>query len=158
MSDVRALLRQLEGCLQEEIGAQARACECLQAQEADLRSGDAQALDASSRALEVELSSAPARGARRALLIAKLAGAWRVDARSLTLGSIVQRSAGEGTRLKRLRDELRQVTAGMARQMRRNALAARLHQRAWSEILEGAIGAMAGDEALRGGHLVDAEG
>ncbi len=41
--------------------------------------------------------------------------------------------------------------------MRRNALVARLHQKAWSEVLEGALSAAGGDEALPGGQLVDAE-
>lgn len=157
MTDVRALLRQLEGCVQEEIGAQARACERLQAQELALRGGQAESMHASTQALEQELASAPARAERRAALVRKLAAVWGLDARTLTLGSIALRSADEGQRLARLRKELRLSAARTARQTRRNALAARLHQRAWSEILEGALSAVGGEEALPGGHLVDAE-
>jgi hypothetical protein len=157
VNDLGALLRQLEGCVQEEIGAQARALERLTAQSAALRSGDAPRLDERTRELEAELSGAGVRADRRAALLRKLAALWAVDARVLTLGSIVLRSGTEGQRLGRLRSELRQAAARTARQLRRNALAARLHQRAWGEILEGTLSAVAGEQGMTGGRLVDAE-
>lgn len=155
--DVRATLRQLEGCVQEEIGAQGRAAERLEAQAEALRSGDAERLLERSAELERELSSAPARAERRAALLRRLAQAWGVDARSLRLSSIVLRAGDEGRRLDKLRGELRLAAARTARATRRNALAARLHQRAWSEVLEGALCAAGPEGAPPGGRLVDAE-
>jgi len=157
VSDVRATLRQLEGCVQEEIGAQGRAAERLEAQAEALRTGDPAALAASTLELERELAAAPARAERRAALVRALAARWSVDPRSLRLSSIALRAGDEGRRLERLREDLRGATARAARAMRRNALVARLHQRAWSEVLEGALATVAGDEALPGGQLVDAE-
>ena len=157
MTDVRATLRQLEGCVQEEIGAQARAAERLEAQALALRSGDSAELCARTAELERELSAAPARAERRAGLLRALAQAWGVAPASLSLASIALRAGAEGRRLDKLRGELRLAAARSARQMRRNALAARLHQRAWREIREGALRAAGGDEALPGGQLVDAE-
>lgn len=157
MKDVRALLRQLEAGVQEEIGAQARAAERLEEQAAALRSGDPAALVARTGELERELAAAPARAERRAALMRLLAGAWAVDSRSLRLSSVALRAGDEGRRLEKLRGELRLAAARTARALRRNALAARAHQRAWSEILEGALCASAGDGAPAGGRLVDAE-
>lgn len=157
MKDVRATLRQLEGCVQEEIGAQGRAAQRLEEQAAALRRGDAAALCAATAELERELAAAPARAERRAALLRELARAWGVDARSLRLSSIALRAGDEGRRLEKLRGELRQAAAGAARATRRNALVARLHQKTWSEVLEGALCAGGGDQALPGGQLVDAE-
>lgn len=157
MKDVRGLLRQLEGCVQEEIGAQGRVAERLEAQAAALRTGDPVVLASTTAELERELSGAPARAERRAALVRVLAGSWGVDSRSLRLSSIAMRAGSEGGRLERLRGELRAATARTARTTRRNALVARLHQRAWGEVLEGALAVVAGDEALPGGQLVDAE-
>ncbi|HVS20100.1 MAG TPA: hypothetical protein VMT18_15960 [Planctomycetota bacterium] len=157
MNDLRAILRQLEGCLQEEIGAQARAAERLEAQAEALRSGAADVLGQRGAELERELAAAPARAERRATLLRALATFWKVDVKSLRLSSIALRAGDEGRRLERLRVELRAATARSARATRRNALVARLHQRAWSEVLEGALCALAGQESLPGGQLVDAE-
>lgn len=157
MNDVRALLRQLEGCVQEEIGAQGRAAARLEAQAEALRSGEAATLMESTVDVERELAAAPARAERRAALVRALATAWGVDPKSLRLSSIVLRAGEEGRRLERLRADLRTATARSARATRRNAMVARLHQRAWGEVLEGALAVVAGDEALPGGQLVDAE-
>jgi hypothetical protein len=159
MKDVRGTLRRLEGWAQEEIGAQARAAERLERQAQALRSGDPAQLVERTAELERELASAPARAERRAALLRELGAAWGVDARTLRLSSIVLRAGDEGRRLERLRGDLRQAAARTARATRRNALAARLHQRAWSEVLEGAL--LAGGDATHGGQLggrlVDAE-
>lgn len=157
MKDVRATLRQLEGCVQEEIGAQARAAERLAGQAQALRSGDPAQLVEKTAELEREIAAAPARAERRAALLRELGAAWGVDARTLRLASIVLRAGDEGRRLDRLRGELRAAAARTARATRRNALAARLHQRAWSEVLEGALCAGSPDGAALGGRLVDAE-
>lgn len=157
MNDVKVLLRQLEACVQEELGAQGRALEGLRAQGEALRLGDPAALDACGRRLEGELGSVAARGERRALLIRRLAGAWRVDPRALTLASIAERAGDEGRRLARMRARLREVAAGVARQTRRNALHARLAQRTWGEVLEGVLAGISGQSAPVDGRLVDAE-
>ncbi len=160
MKDTGLLLRQLEACVQEEIGAQGRALARLEAQEAALRAGAPQEIAASTRDLEDELESAGSRGERRSLLARALGARWGIDPKALTLASIAERGAKEGTRLVRLRDELRRATAGVARQVRRNALLARLHQRAWSEILAGSLEAAGGADSPieeTRGRLVDAE-
>jgi hypothetical protein len=157
VKDVRGTLRRLEGCVQEEIGAQARAAQRLEEQAQALRSGDAPRLRATTADLERELAAAPARAERRAGLLRELAQAWGVDARSLRLSSIALRAGEEGRRLEKLRSELRGAAAAAARASRRNALVARMHQKTWNEVLEGALSACGGDTALRGGQLVDAE-
>jgi hypothetical protein len=131
--------------------------ERLEAQAAALRAGDPPALDLRGREIEAEVEASLRRSQRRTALVSLLAGVWHVDSRSLTLGSIVERSGRDGERLARLRTELRRATAATARALRRNARAARAHQRTWGEVLEGVLGVVAAGDAQSGGRLVDTE-
>lgn len=157
MSDVSAILRQIEACVVEELGAQRRVLERLAAQEAALRSTDPAALGARGREIEAEVDASLQRSQRRTALVGLLAAQWQVDARTLRLASIVERCGREGERLARLRGELRQAAAATARALRRNTRAARAHQRAWGEVLEGVLSAVAQGDVQSGGRLVDAE-
>lgn len=160
MRDATLHLRQLEACVQEELGAQGRALAGLEVQAAALRAGDPARIAASTREVELELGSARVRGQRREHAVRALGGIWSVDPGLLTLASIAERAAEQGARLGRLRSDLRRAAAAVARQVRRNALLARLHQRAWSEVLDGALAAAAGSSARSdesGGRLVDAQ-
>lgn len=157
MSDTRAILRLLEACVQEELGSQRRTLERLVAQQAALRAGEPGALDERGREIEAEIGASLERAERRTVLLHTLGAAWAVDSRTLTLASIAERSGRDGERLGRLRAELRSAAAATARQLRRNARAARTHQRAWSEVLEGVLSAATDADSPAGGRLVDAE-
>ena len=157
MNDPRALVRQLEACVQEELGAQKRVLDLLNRQEAALREGAPRAIDAATRAMQGELASLAARTERRNLLVRRLATVWSVDKGALTLASIAARSGKDGERLMRMRADLRLASARVARQTRRNAQTANLHQRTWNGILEDVLDALTGDDAPSDGRLVDAE-
>jgi hypothetical protein len=157
VSGVPTILRKLEACLVEELGAQRRVLARLEAQQAALRAGDPAALDARGREIEADVDSSLQRAQVRAALLRLLAAEWRVDSRTLTLGSIAERAGGEGQRLQRLRGDLRRASAATARALRRNARAARAHQRAWGEVLEGVLSAAVEGDPGAGGRLVDAE-
>ena len=157
MSDLRTNLRQLEACVQEEHGAQARVLSRLKAQGVALQAGRPDEIATATRALEGELAGLAARTERRCALLRRLASSWGVSAGALTLASIAERAGPEGERLQRMRAGLRRVLAEVARQTRRNAQTAKLHQRTWNDLFEDVLGELVGSEAPAGGRLVDAE-
>lgn len=157
MNDLNTNLRQLEACVQEEHGAQARVLERLKLQATALQGGDQDEIATATRALEGELVGLAARAERRNALMRRLAGLWGVSARALTLSSIAERAGAEGARLVRMRAGLRRVTADVARQSRRNAQTAKLHQRTWNRLFEDVLDELVGSDASARGRLVDAE-
>ena len=157
MNPVVHLLRQLEAYVQEEIGAQGRTLALLGAQEDALRSRDPHKITSSTQQLERELSSAPRRAQRRQELLAAFARAWDLAPCTLTLSSVVDRAGEEGERLARQRNELRAVTANVARQSRRVAAIARYHESFATDVLQVLIAVDGGAPFEAGGVLVDAE-
>lgn len=149
------LLRQLESYAQEELGAQIRALELLEAQERALIDGDASRIESATRALERDLQSVPARARRRDDALAQLARLWELAPKTLTLASVAERAGDEGERLRRQRAELRDVLAKVARLTRRNTLRARVHERLNADVLQTVL---AVDPGSTLGALIDAEG
>jgi len=151
------LLRRLEAYVQEEIGAQRRALEYLEAQEQAIRDGDAARIASCGRSVDVELRKVGERGRRREALLAELGGLWAVAPKTLTLSSICERAAQGSERLARQTADLRKVVAAVTRTSRRLASAARMHRGLTMEVIETVL---AGEDELcvaSGGTLVDAE-
>jgi hypothetical protein len=151
------LLRQLEACVQEEIGGQARLLALLETQETALRGHRPDELLAATRALDGEVELAAKRGARRGELVAELARQWGLAHEALTLSSIVRRSGGEGGRLARQKEDLERVSRQVQRLARRTATAARYYERLNSELLHVLLTPEGGPRLAEGGALVDAE-
>jgi len=151
------LLRRLEAYVQEEIGAQGRALEFLEAQEQAIRDGDAERIARCGNAVDAELRRVGERGRRREALLEEFGRLWDVAPKTLTLTSIGERAAQGSQRLARLTADLRKVVAAVTRSSRRLATAARMHRGLVLEVIETVL---AGEDELcvaAGGTLVDAE-
>lgn len=151
------LVRQLESYVQEEIGAQSRTIELLNTQQIALRDASAKGIEAGSRDLELAIRAAGQRAQRRIELVRRLALAWSVAPQTLTLSSIAERAGPDGDRLRRLRDELRQVTARVARSSRLAGALASAHQRLLKEALDVILPKHEDGTTSQSGRLVDAE-
>jgi len=151
------LLRRLEAYVQEEIGAQSRALEFLEAQEQAIRDGDAGRIASCGSAVEAELRKVGERGRRREALLGELGRLWALAPKTLTLSSICERAAPGSERLARQTADLRKVVAAVTRSSRRLATAARMHRGLVLEVIETVLAG--GDELClaAGGTLVDAE-
>lgn len=156
MTKLQTLLRHLEAYVQEEIGAQRRTLSLLEAHELAVHTTTPRLIQEATSALEEELRPVPARARRRDELLRGFGKLWGVDPRTLSLGSVIERAGPEAERLQRQRKDLREATARVARQSRRNAVAARTHQRLTAEIIESLL-ALEGDAMENGGSLVNAE-
>lgn len=157
MNTTVTLLRQLEAHVQEELGAQARLLALLETQERALRANVGDDVLAATQALDIEIEASARRGRRRDELLAGLAEAWGVAARTLTLSSVVRRAGEEGERLARQKLELERLASRTTRLARRNAMAARFHERLTQDVVR-ALLALKGDARVEdGGQLVDAE-
>jgi hypothetical protein len=156
MSNTTTWLRQLEACLQEELGAQSRWLTLLEAQERALLSHERETILATSSALQAEFSGASGRTRRRDELVGRLAQTWGVAAASLTLASIVERAGAEGERLRRQRGELEKVSRRVQKLARRTGSAARLHSRLSNDIVRACL-ATSGADVESSGAMVNAE-
>lgn len=159
---LEALVIQLEAVVQEELNAQARMLELLNAQKSAVALGGSPDVRRAADAIEGALATEPGRGRRRAALLEQLARHFGVRAGTLTLTSIRDRAAAEGVaidRLDRLRQELRRATADVLRAGRQITAVARYHQGVMEEVMgilcaNGASQAGAKDHDR--GRLVDA--
>ena len=156
MTQLSTLMRHLEAYVQEEIGAQRRTTALLQAHEEAVHTTLPAVIQEATLALEQELRPVPARARRRDELLRAFGRLWGVEPTALTLGSLIERAGPDADRLVRQRQELRDATAKVARQSRRNAVAARTHQRLTADIIESVL-AQGGDSVENGGSLVNAE-
>jgi hypothetical protein len=158
MNHLATLLRHLEAYVQEEIGAQGRTLALLEAQERAVGACDRQAIERSTRSLDVELRQAAVRARRRGLLLEGFGKLWELDASTLSLASLIERVGPDADRLQRQRAELRDASAKVRRRARRIGSAARAHQRLTAEIIETVLtGAAEGAGLEAGGTLVNAE-
>ncbi len=157
MNHVDTAVQQLESYLLEECSAQQRVEACLQRQAEVLLRGAPSDVTASVRELEAELATAGKRAARRQLVLRRLGAAWRVSGRVLTMTSILERLGPNGERCARLRAELRQTLARVARQGRRVAAQARYQHRLIGELVQGVLVEHCGNDGSQSGGLVDAE-
>lgn len=136
---VRSLVIQTEAWAREELAAQKRLLDVLVAQEQAIAASDTGALVSSGEAVHAELATGPARDRRRRALATALAGHWAVPKDTLTLGVIAERAAGDGldvSSLRKLRGELRELSARVLRRGRRIAALARYHQGFLNELLQ----------------------
>ncbi len=157
MSNTTTWLRQLEACLQEELGAQSRWLSLLEAQERALLSHERETILATSTALQAEFSGAAGRTRRRDELVARLASSWNVAPASLTLASIVERAGADGERLRRQRADLERLSGRVQKLARRTGSAARLHSRLSSDIVRACLASSGGADVDAGGAMVNAE-
>jgi hypothetical protein len=149
-------MRHLEAYVQEEIGAQRRTVSLLEAHEQALYTTLPAVIQEATKALEEDLRPVQARARRRDELLRAFGRLWGVEASTLTLGSLIERAGPDAERLQRQRQDLRDATAKVARQARRNAVAARTHQRLTADIIESLL-AQGGEPVENGGSLVNAE-
>ena len=110
-----AMVPRLEALVQEELGIQRQILENLVAQEAALLEANGDMVDALLAEARGLMAGATGRDTRRRMLLKDFERLWGVSAKSLTLGSIANRLAGSGRRLKRLRTELSDVLRETAR-------------------------------------------
>lgn len=153
---VQSLVIQTEAWAREELAAQGRLLAVLEAQERAIAANDTQALVESGAAVQAELATGPTRERRRRALTQALAAQWAVPKDALTLGVIAERAASDGidtAALRKLRGELRDVSARVLRRGRRIAALARYHQGFLNELLQ-LLDRNA--EGNRGATLVDA--
>ena len=153
---ITTLAIQLESWVQEEIAAQARLAEALATLEGAVRAGQSAPIAKAGSTLEAELAGAPAREARRRVLLGRLGAALGLPAQGLTLTRIAARLEAEKvetTRLAGLRAELRTTVAGVARSARRLAAVAQYHRGLLDELCRTLLDQ---SDASASGQLVDA--
>lgn len=155
---ITTLAIQLESWVQEEIAAQTRLARTLEVLDAAVRGGDGAEVAAAGTQLEAELAMAPAREARRRVLLGRLGAALGLPPKELDLKRISARLEQERldtARLTALRAELRGVVAGVVRGARRMAAVAQYHR----GLLDELCATLAGDkDGAQAGRLVDARG
>ncbi|MCC7010969.1 MAG: flagellar export chaperone FlgN [Planctomycetes bacterium] len=160
MNQVTTALRQLEAYVQEEIGAQLRLLERLEAQDLALRSHDPLRIAHTTRALDTEIEGAQKRAQRRHTILAGLADVWGLASSSLSLSSVAERvgdDGDDGERLERQKQELERISKRVQKLARRNTTVARFHQRLTSDVLQAVLVQDDGGNVHDGGALVDAE-
>ncbi len=155
--EVRALLIQLAAWAQEELGAQRRLRDALSEQEQAIRHVDTQALSETGKRIEEEIAGGASRERRRARLMTKLGRAWAVDPSALTLASICERAGDGAEDLLRLRGELREEAAQVARHGRRITALARYHGGLLEEVMRVLVGEAGDANEKREGVLVNAK-
>jgi hypothetical protein len=164
MKELEGLVCRLEACLQEELGSSARQGALLERQERAVRARDGAELGRIGAELERELSAAAARGAARDRVLARLAAALGAPRSATTLASLAARLEPRlpraAARVARLRAELRDGLALLARQSRRTRAAIGLQRRVIHDVLETLLGGEGPEPARpleRTGSLIDAE-
>jgi hypothetical protein len=135
----QALIIKTESWTQQELQAQARMLELLDAQERAIAEGSTKGISLYGEKIQAHLRSGPIRERRRMELMHRFAATWGIAAGTLSLGSIAERARAEGVatvRMERLREDLRRTTAQVLRKGRRLAAMARYHQGLLGEIME----------------------
>ncbi len=135
MSNLRALIHQLEAYAQEELDLQSRTLVVLREQEAALFNGDLEAMRRDMQRLDKELVGAASRSGRRSDLLRRLGLEFGVAPKTLTLTSICTRLGRDGERLTRIAGELREATQSVSRATRRLGALGRMHAKLNDEIL-----------------------
>lgn len=133
-----ALLVQTESWAQEELAAQTRYSELLEAQVEAVRNSSSDALLESIEQMDAEMEKRVGRERRRQALMKALAGEFGVDASTLTLTSIVERARLAGLNASRLevaRGKVRDAASRALRAGRRLATLVRYHQGVFQELL-----------------------
>ncbi len=153
--DVQPLLGRLEASVQEEIEAQRRLRALLADEARALRGSDLAELRAALERIGAEIDRRVARDARRKPLLAALARAFGVGRDTLTLGSIAERAGERGTRLARLREELRAAHADADAAARRAATLVRINRAALRDVVA-LLAGHAPDDPVPAGGLLDA--
>lgn len=157
MSRLLAERNRLEANLREELASQVELLELLRRQEAAVVARTADDLVEVTSCIESTLSAAAARRLRREPILRTVAELMQVAPSSLTLRSIAERLGEEGSRLRSLREELREATSRVVRQNRRVAAVVGLHRRLNQEVLELVLAEDDSNPFERTGALVDAE-
>ena len=140
---VQSLVLKLEAWVQEETGAQRRMLDLLKRQEAAILAYRPEEVADCGQAVERELSSVPGRERRRREVVESLGRAWGLGSGVLTVSSVCVRleEAGlDASRLRRMRDDLRDATAQALRLGRRISVLARYH----GELFEEVVGILVG--------------
>ncbi len=157
MSRLLAERNRLEANLRAELTSQSELLDLLRRQEAAVVARTPDDLVAVTSRIESVLSAAAARRLRREPNLRKVAELMQVAPSSLTLRSIAERLGEEGTRLRALREELREATSRVVRQNRRVAAVVGLPRRLNQEVLALVLAEEDSNPFERTGALVDAE-
>ena len=155
--NLRSLTNHLEDCLALEIESKRAALAWIEQLERTLGGYDAEGFEGSVEA-GAGLPGTDERNAkRRKKLIGDLAAAWGVPEGTLTLGSIARRLGPDGERLDALREELRDLVAGVLQRRRRLSSLIGLHRRVNTELMQLILGCESEEQVHEGGSLVNAE-
>lgn len=133
-----ALLVQTESWAQEELAAQTRYYELLEAQIDAVRTSDSESLAATAEEMDVEVGRRGQRDRRRQTLLKGFGDAFGVDPGTLTLSSIVERARATGlnaSRLEAARGRIRDAASRSLRAGRKLSLMVRYHQGVFQELL-----------------------
>ena len=159
MSQLQALIGQLERYAQDELELQTRTLAALREQEAALFHGDLDVMRTNVERVDEQLNGCVVRAARRNELLRRFGLHFGVAASTLTLTSICTRLGPEGEKLARIAVPLREAALAVARATRRLGALARMHARLNDEILKSVLAVQGVDSRNmeRCGALVDAE-
>ena len=136
--NIPGLVIQMEAWSREELAAQKALLALLDRQEQAVSKNDTEELTAVSEEVQAHLKKNTGRDRRRQELVGRLATAFGVSAKTLTLESIAQRASDLGIPTDGLlasREELRKESAKVLRTGRRIASIARYHQAFLNEVL-----------------------
>jgi len=157
MNKLPLLLRHLTTQVTDELEAQRRLLELLDAQELAIQAAKPAEIIATGRAVEAEAAATARRARHRDVLLTGFANLWNVKPGTLTFSSVIERAGPAAAALRETRDELRAATARVMRKARRIRTLAAAHQRLTLEILEALFAPESGGSVVDGGRLVNAE-
>lgn len=156
MKNLQSQLNTLEAWAQEELAGQRRILALITRQEEALVANRSSLLLEACQELEQELRGQAERADRRGKLFQAIAESLQVDARALSLSSILER-VGTHPRLANLRDELRRSTAETVRRNRRFAALAGAQRKLIEELVTTLLQQEDPKALHEGGTLVNAK-
>lgn len=156
MKHLQSQLNTLEAWAQEELAGQRRILALITRQEEALVANRSSLLLEACQELEQELRGQAERADRRSKLFGAIAESLQVDARALSLSSILER-VGAHPRLANLRDELRRSTAQIVRRNRRFAALAAAQRKLIEELVTTLLQQENPKALHEGGTLVNAK-
>ncbi|MHC4892339.1 MAG: hypothetical protein ACYTFV_03040 [Planctomycetota bacterium] len=149
-------LAKAEAWAQAEQGAQLVLKQRLEAHERALGGGSPEEIAESLAGVDEALAGERERSRQRRIWTSALAEIWGVEARTLTLGSVVMRAGDLGERLARRRTELEEAVRQTADAGRRVAMIARAQRSVVREVLRTLTGADPESPERASGTLVNA--
>jgi len=156
MKNQQSLLNALEGWAQEELAGQRRMIATLQRQEDALVANRSGELLSACQEMDTELQGQSERNRRRERLFRDFGELFSVDAKALSMSSILERCS-HPARLIALREELRRSTAQIVRRNRRFAALAGAQRKLIDELVAELLQQEDPKQLNQGGSLINAK-